>query len=373
VKSILVAPDSFKGTYRAQRIADAIVKGIQHFDETIPVVKMPIADGGEGTLACVKSAIGGTYVTVPSYDPWMRPIRSRYLMLTKDTALIELAQTAGLHLAGRHKDPSRTTTYGVGVQIRHAVLRGAKTIYLAIGGSATNDAGTGLLQALGIVFRDEQGIAFHPRGESLAQIAEIDESLRLNSLSSTRFVTLCDVENPLFGPLGAAAVFAPQKGADEPMVARLDEQLRIYADTLARLKQFSVDFPGAGAAGGTSVAAKAFLHSTIQSGIQTLLKMTRYEETLQHASLVITGEGRLDSQSYQGKVLSGLLTAANAANVGVVVLAGRIDASAYPLREGILEAWETTQPNEPLQEASKHTLERLEELAKMAVSRHYQR
>lgn len=371
MKSIVVAPNAFKGTYGALKIAQAIERGIKRFDANIPIVKIPLADGGDGTLACVKSAVGGSYVTVPSFDPWMNPIQSRYLAVSKETALIELAQTAGLVLAGKRKDPSLTTTYGVGVQIRHAVLRGAKTIYLAIGGSATNDAGTGLLQALGIVFRDKDGVAFHPRGATLSQITEIDETNLLPHLESCRFVTLCDVDNPLFGPRGAAAVYGPQKGADKAMVERLDEELRLYADTLLRLRGFDVDFPGAGAAGGTSVAAKAFLHSSIQSGIQTLLSMTRLEKALADAALLITGEGRLDSQSYQGKVLSGLLQAANKANVGTVVLAGAIDSSAYPLKDGLLDALQTSLPNEPYSEASKQTIGRLEELAKTAASRHY--
>lgn len=371
MKSILVAPDSFKGTYGAIRVANAIASGIKKFDPTIPVTVAPIADGGEGTLACVKKAVGGSYVHVPSFDPWMRPIDSKYLLLDKTTALIELAQTAGLTLAGRKKDPSLTTTFGVGVQIRHAVLRGAKSVLLAIGGSATNDGGCGMVEALGVVFRDKTGVSFHPRGATLSQIEEIDESGLLPQLRNIAFTVLCDVDNPLFGPEGAAFVYAPQKGADPAMVRLLDLQLVAYAQTLHRLKGFASDFKGAGAAGGTGVAAKAFLQATIRSGIRTLVDMYGFDDLLQNAALLFTGEGRLDHQSYRGKVLSGLLERARTAGVPLVVAAGTVDESALPLPEGILDAFAIRAEGESLNDAAKHTLERLEKIAETAASRHY--
>jgi glycerate kinase len=371
VRPIIVAPDSFKGTYGALAIANAIANGIRRVDPAIPIRIMPVADGGEGTLACVKKAVGGSYVHVPSFDPWMRPIESKYLLIDPSTALIELAQTAGLTLAGRKKDPSLTTTFGVGVQIRHAVLRGARTILLAIGGSATNDGGCGMVEALGVVFRNASGISFHPRGATLSQIAEIDEEGMLPQLQNVAFTVLCDVDNPLFGPQGAAHVYAHQKGADPAMVRLLDSELIAYAETLHRLKGFVADFPGAGAAGGTGVAAKAFLHAKIESGIRTLLTMYDVDSVLDDPALLFTGEGRLDHQSYRGKVLSGLLEKGKSKGVPVIVLAGTVDNSALPLPEGILEAYSIRSENESLSEVSKHTLERLEHLAETAVSRHY--
>jgi len=371
MKSILVAPDSFKGTYGALSVANALAKGIRRFDPAIPIAIVPIADGGEGTLACVRKAVGGSYVHVPSFDPWMRPIDSKYLLLDKTTALIELAQTAGLTLAGRKKDPSRTTTFGVGVQIRHAVLRGARSILLAIGGSATNDGGCGMVEALGVVFRDKEGVSFHPRGATLSHIDEIDESNTLPQLKDIAVTVLCDVDNPLFGPEGAAHVYAPQKGADKAMVRMLDEQLISYAQTLHRLKGFDAGFQGAGAAGGTGVAAKAFLHATVQSGIRTLLAKYGFDRVLQNAALVITGEGRLDHQSYRGKVLSGLLERTRSAGIPLVVAAGTVDESALPLPEGIPDAFAIRTEGESLNDAAKHTLKRLEDIAETAASRHY--
>lgn len=371
MKSILIAPDKFKGTYSAASVAEAMKRGVKHFDASIPLHLLPIADGGDGTIDALKRVSGGSIVKMASFDPWMRPLESKYLKLDANKALIELAQTAGLALVGKKKDPGSTTTFGVGVQIRHALHRGAKTIYLAIGGSATNDAGCGMLDALGVVFRNADGISFHPRGTNLGDIAEIDQTDVDPAVAKATFVTLCDVDNPLFGEHGAAYVYAPQKGATPEMVRHLDLQLHRYAEFLQ--KQYGLDssFAGAGAAGGTAVAAKLFLQSTIRSGIDTLLELAKFDALLTDCSLVLTGEGRLDEQSYQGKVLSGILRHANRSNVPVVALVGTIDASALPLPKGLLEAHSTRRQDESVAQAAPATLSRLEELAEMAARRHY--
>ena len=324
MKKCIVISDSFKGTLSSLeicRIAGETVPGI--FPDC-QVVALPVADGGEGTVACFVEAIGAEPVTVSVTGPYGEPIEAVYARKGA-LAVVEMASAAGLPMVGDRKDPSRTTTYGVGRIIRHAVESGCTEILLGLGGSCTNDGGCGCAAALGVDFYDEAGKVFVPRGGELAHIARIDMTAARELLRGVSITCICDVDNPLHGPTGAAYVFAPQKGADEAMVAELDRQLQALAAVVERETGISVaDMPGAGAAGGFGGGAVALLRAQLRPGIEVVLDTVGFDRHLQGADLVITGEGRVDSQSIRGKVISGVAKRTAPAGVPLVVIAGAI-------------------------------------------------
>ena len=323
LKKCIVLSDSFKGTLSSREIC-RIAK--QVFAELAPActcIALPVADGGEGTVDCFHACCGGRLVTVTVTGPFLTEKRQvRYALLGDGTAVIECASSAGLPLVQDRKDPLRTTTYGIGEQMAHAQANGAKRIILGLGGSATNDGGCGAAAALGVRFFDENNEEFLPTGGTLCRIRRMDAAgLGLH----IPITVMCDVENPLFGERGAAYVFAPQKGADEPTVKLLDEGLRNFGSVLA--ETFGKNFAamcGAGAAGGFGAGAAAFFGGSMQKGIDIVLQQIRFDELLQGCDLVITGEGRLDRQSLNGKVISGVAKHAKARNVPVVAIVGSV-------------------------------------------------
>ena len=324
MKKCIVISDSFKGTLSTLDIC-AIAREVvpAHFPDC-ELVTLPVADGGEGTVACFLEALQAQPVTVSISGPFGEPIQAVYAR-KNSLAVIEMASAAGLPLAGERRDPETATTYGVGQLIRHAVEQGCTDILLGLGGSATNDGGCGCAAALGTRFFDAAGNSFVPVGGTLADIAHIDVRERCRLLENVRVTVMCDVENPLFGPNGAAWVFGPQKGADDAMAARLDDGLR-HLDRVLRqdLGLHLADLPGAGAAGGMGAGSIAFLGGTLRSGIEAVLDAVDFDRRLDGADLVITGEGRIDAQSVQGKVISGIARRTAPRNIPLVAIVGGI-------------------------------------------------
>ncbi len=367
---IVVAPASFKGSYPASAVARMMEQAIHEADPAADVVSLPVSDGGEGFADCFLSRFGGVKVPVAVRDPRDRPIQSHYVRLPDDTAVVELALAAGLHLAGEHPDPSTATTHGVGTLVLHAAEHGAREIIVGLGGSATNDAGCGLAAALGVRFLDRDGASFVPVGATLGKIAAIDRSGIPDVLAKIPIRIACDVTNPLSGPTGAARVFAHQKGADDAMVEMLDGELKTYAAFLRRQFRFDAEFPGAGAAGGTTVALRLFLNAEIERGIDTVLDMLGFDHAVRGASFVFTGEGRLDRQSLGGKAVLGIAKRAHAHGIPCIAFAGRIeglDAADYP--PGLTRAVALFDPSVPLAEAIAATPKRLRETIAAVLAR----
>ena len=324
MKKCIVISDSFKGTLSTLDIC-AIAREVfpAHFPDC-ELVTLPVADGGEGTVACFLEALQAQPVTVSISGPFGEPIQAVYAR-KNSLAVIEMASAAGLPLAGERRDPETATTYGVGQLIRHAVEQGCTDILLGLGGSATNDGGCGCAAALGTCFFDAAGNSFVPVGGTLADIAHIDVRERCRLLENVRVTVMCDVENPLFGPNGAAWVFGPQKGADDAMAARLDDGLRhLDAAFQQDLGLHLADLPGAGAAGGMGAGSIAFLGGTLRSGIEAVLDAVDFDRRLDGTDLVITGEGRIDAQSVQGKVISGIARRTAPRNIPLVAIVGGI-------------------------------------------------
>jgi len=359
---IVVAPAPFKGSFGSVEIGDMMARAIRSARPGTDIVNLPVADGGEGFADCFLARYGGVKVAVEALDPRGNPFPSHYALLPDGTAIVELAAVAGLHLAGPAPDPSTATTHGVGTLLLAAAERGAREIIVGLGGSATNDAGCGLAAAIGVRFLDHDGLPFIPVGRTLDKIASIDSRSIPERLRTIPVRIACDVTNPLSGHRGAARVFARQKGADDDMILLLDENLRCYSDFLSRRFGFDAEFPGAGAAGGATVALRLFLNAEIERGIDTVLDMLGFNAALEGADFVFTGEGRLDSQSFGGKAVDGIARRAHAVNVPCVAFAGRIecipDPAAFP---GGLTAIALFDDAVPLAEAIAATPARLAE------------
>lgn len=324
MKKCIVFSDSFKGTLSSMEICGIARESISQFFPDCEIVALPVADGGEGTVECFVEAIGAERVTVCVTGPYGEKTSAAYAR-KGELAVVEMASAAGLPMVGNRKDPSRTTTYGVGQLIRHAAESGCREILLGLGGSCTNDGGCGCAAALGVRFFDEIGMEFIPRGAELDRITRIDMTGAAELLADVRVTCICDVDNPLYGHSGAAYVFAPQKGADREMVALLDGQLRALAAVVEReLGKDIARIPGGGAAGGFGGGAVAFLGAELRPGIEVVLDTVRFDEQLRGADLVITGEGRVDSQSVRGKVISGVAKRTAPAGVPLIVIAGGI-------------------------------------------------
>lgn len=327
MKKCVVVSDSFKGTLSSAGIGRIAAEVIPRIFPGCRVEAIPVADGGEGTVECFLGCTDSRAVSVPVQGPFRERVTARYARLG-DTAVIEMAAAAGLPLAADHPDPSRATTYGVGQLIGHAVENGCRRILLGLGGSATNDGGCGCAAALGAVFRNERGEKFCPVGGDLERIASVELSAVREKLTGVELEVMCDVTNPLYGEEGAAYVFAPQKGADREMTERLDHNLRCFGALLERELGWDVNtLKGAGAAGGMGAGCVALLGGRLRRGIEAVLDAVDFDTALDGADLVITGEGRLDSQSLQGKVLSGVTGRTRPRKIPVVAIVGEVDDS----------------------------------------------
>lgn len=328
MKKCVVISDSFKGTISSLEICRIARQSIPKFFPKCQVLTVPVADGGEGTVDCFVEAIEARPVKVTVAGPYGEAVQAVYARKGKQ-AVIEMASAAGLPMVSGRKNPGETTTYGVGQLISHAVKSGCSQILLGLGGSATNDGGCGCAAALGVKFYNRQGGEFVPTGVTLEQIERIDASEAQQLLDNVKITAMCDVDHPLYGPAGAAYIFAPQKGADRDMVIRLDEGLRKLDKAIQRSLNISVaERPGAGAAGGMGGGCVAFLGAELRSGIECVLDMVGFDAMLEGTDLVITGEGRIDSQSVHGKVISGIARRTKPRNIPLIALVGGIDEDA---------------------------------------------
>ncbi|EHB3460563.1 glycerate kinase [Salmonella enterica] len=322
---IVIAPDSFKESLSAMAVAEAIEKGFREIYPDADYVKVPMADGGEGTVQSMVEASGGRYVDQWVQGPLGQPVTARWGMLgDSDTAVIEMAAASGLHhVSPELRNPLNTTSYGTGELIVAALERGVKRIILGIGGSATNDGGAGMMQALGVILRDKQGRSLSPGGEALAALASIDLSGCHPLLRKVSITVACDVNNPLCGPQGASAIFGPQKGATAEMVNTLDAALENWGRHIYQATGREViNAPGAGAAGGMGAALLGLLNAELRAGVEIVVETLQLEQAVKDADLVITGEGRLDSQSICGKTPIGVARVAKRYHKPVIALAG---------------------------------------------------
>ncbi len=323
---IVIAADSFKESLTAPQACNAIQRGFSQIMPNAHYVSVPMADGGEGTAAALVSACGGEWVSVRVSDPLGRPVEAKYGVLPNGTAVMEMAEAAGLHLlTPAERNPMKTSTYGVGEMIADALQRGIRKIILGIGGSATNDGGAGMAQALGFRLLDKAGRDLPRGGAALRYLAAINVSGSLKALEDCEIVAACDVINPLCGDTGASAVFGKQKGATIQMIRELDTALTNFADVVAA--QNGNDFrddAGSGAAGGLGFGLRALLGAELRSGIEIVLEATDLSHHIQNADLVITGEGCMDGQTAFGKVPLGVLTVAKNYGVPVVGIAGSV-------------------------------------------------
>jgi glycerate kinase len=329
LKKVVIAPDSFKESLSALEVARAIECGFRQIFPDVQYVLLPMADGGEGTVDSMVAATGGEIVTVSVTGPLGKPVAAFYGLLGDgETAVIEMAAASGLHLAANsERNPRITTSYGTGELILAALERGVKSIILGIGGSATNDGGAGMMQALGAKLLDKNLQPLQPGGAALAQLAHLDLSQLDSRLQQVKITVACDVDNPLCGEKGASAVFGPQKGATPAMVQELDNALHHYGTLLEQATGRAVlNVAGAGAAGGMGAALIGFLAAQLRPGIEIVIETLQLEEALRDADLVITGEGRLDSQSIHGKTPIGVARVAKRHQLPVIGIAGSLAA-----------------------------------------------
>ncbi len=331
--NILLSPDSFKGTLTSSEVCDIIESALRNRISDCNVTKLPAADGGEGLCAVFANLNDGEWISAEVKDPFGLPMLARYYMLENGTAVIETASCAGLPLAGDRADPTVTTTVGVGMLIRDAVKRGTMRIVLGLGGSATNDCGAGMAFELGFRFFDKNNNSFVPVGGTLIDVEHIIPPEKPFEVPA---VAACDVTNPLFGVDGAAYVFAPQKGANAEQVELLDRGLRHMAEILEKDLDFnSKILPGAGAAGGLGAGAAVFLNAELRSGIDIVLDEADFDALAAKADIIITGEGRFDSQSINGKVISGVCKRAAEAGTPVYAVCGCASDDTDPAALGI--------------------------------------
>lgn len=325
---VVVAPDSFKGSLTAVEAAEAMAAGIYDADPSIETVMLPAADGGEGTMSSLVGATGGEIVSVVVQDPLGREVGAAYGVLgDRKTSVIEIAEASGLMLLHEEeRNPLVTSTYGTGELIVHALDAGLRNFIIGLGGSATNDGGVGMLQALGMRFLGGNGVELSRGGGSLGNLHAIDMHDFDKRISESTFLIACDVSNPFVGPTGASAVFGPQKGACPAMVNRLDENLTRLADVIEQLTGISLHGKkGAGAAGGAGGAFQAFFPGEMEQGIDVVLNAISFDKQITDADLIITGEGKTDSQTLSGKTPFGVAKMAYKEGKPIILISGAID------------------------------------------------
>ena len=359
---IILAPDSFKGSLSAEDFCTVLAPLLQARAPMAQIIRLPLADGGEGTLRCLMRVLGGTIRFFQTTGALGDPLRAPVGFLPDHTAVMESAGVVGLPGVRGRENPEISSTWGLGVLMRKAVENGAKKILLTLGGTATNDLGLGMLAAMGYRFLNAAGEAFIPTGATMGSIVHVIRTRDFLPFESISFSVMCDVKNPLLGAGGAAAVFAPQKGADPAMVARLERQAQQAVKLLGSEEAMA---EGAGAGGGLGYACLRFLNATMQSGIDTVLSLYRFDRLLEGCGLIITGEGCFDRQSAMGKVLGTVIRRAE--NIPVVVFAGKVkpfERSAFPNLKEVYEI-SAGQPPETAMRLAKENLRRAFDASKL--------
>lgn len=339
---VTIAIDSLKGSLSSLEAGRAIEEGIKHVYEDADVTVRPLADGGEGTVEALTIGMGGELEMITVTGPHGRPVSCQYgIIKATNTAIMEMATAAGITLvSGDERNPLKTTTYGVGEMILDAIKKGCRRFIVGIGGSATNDGGVGMLQALGYDFLDANGAAIPHCGSGLESLAKISADHVIPELAECTFKIACDVTNPLCGPLGASAIYGPQKGATPEIVKMMDQWLANYA-VLAKAVNPAADaeYPGTGAAGGLGFAFSTFTNAVLESGISIVLEETKLEDFVKDADLVITGEGRLDAQTVMGKAPIGVAAIAKKYGKKVLAFSGCVTEDAVLCNEHGIDAF----------------------------------
>jgi len=368
---IIIAPDSFKGSLSAIEAADAIARGIKRHLPEAEIVKVPMADGGEGTMDSLVAAVGGKRIQVTVTGPLGAPAEAMYgIIEPHSTAVIEMASASGIGLLTVEQlNPLLTTTFGTGQLIKHALDAGCRNFILAIGGSATNDGGAGMLQALGMQLNDIDGQAVGRGGAALAEIAALDDLNFDPRIAESHFLLACDVQNPFIGPSGATHVYGPQKGATPEIVEALDRYMTSWADVISVNTGIKVhELPGAGAAGGLGGAFLAFFPVVMKRGIDVVIEYSHLGNHLKDADLVITGEGQIDAQTASGKTPMGVAQEASKYNVPTIALAGSVGIGIeqlYPY--GIISVHSIINSPMTLQTAIEKAAELLEQSAEQVI------
>ena len=351
---VVIAIDSFKGSLTSLEAGNTVSEAIREVFPDADIVTLPLADGGEGTLEAIIASGDGRIISARVTGPLGEPLDAEYGITKDGVAVIEMSRAAGLTLVPEEKrNPLYTTTVGVGELIRHAITGGCRSFIIGIGGSATNDGGVGMLSALGYRFLDGEGNEISPTASGLQSLKQIDKSKVLPELSECHFSVACDVKNPLLGEFGCSRIFAPQKGADEAAISKMELWLENFADITANLfKKDKRLAEGAGAAGGLGFALISYLGAELKSGIELIIRASGIEEKMVGADFVITGEGRMDLQSAMGKAPVGIAAPAKRNGARVIAFCGALGAGAEDLYSlGIDAIFPITPPWMPLNEA----------------------
>ncbi len=335
MKKILVMPDSFKGSLSSIEVCDIMSNRIRAFYPSCEIKAVPIADGGEGSIDCFLNALAGKRINAICKDPLGENMVGEYALIHNDkTAIIEMANCAGLTLMKDEKKPLETGTYGVGQLILDAALKNVNKVIVALGGSSTTDGGAGAAAALGVKFYDKNGQEFIPVGGTLINIDRIDVSHMIQEVKNIEFVTMCDIDNPMYGKTGAAYIFGPQKGANQNDIELLDAGLEHFSKIIKRDIGIDVsEIPGSGAAGGMGAGMVAFLNSKLTMGIDVVLDIINFDELIKDTDMIFTGEGRLDEQSLRGKVVIGIAKRVKKHSIPVVAVVGQTTLSVDLINE----------------------------------------
>lgn len=358
MKKIIIIPDSFKGSASSLEVCDLIEKGVLKVFKDVKIKKIPVADGGEGTVEAVRFAAGGEIKTVKVHNPIGKIIEAKYAMIDLNRAVIEMAEASGITLLKENeRNPLIASTFGTGEIIKDALKNGAKEILIGIGGSATNDCGIGMAEALGYRFLDKHGKEMKICGGNMIDIAKIDDSKVDKKIFDCKIIVASDVSNPLYGKDGATAIYGKQKGVTEDMFDILDNGLKNAARIIKETMNIEVDnVPGAGAAGGLGAGLIAFCKAQIKSGIDAILDIVDFDEEIKDASLIITGEGAIDGQTKKGKVPMGIAKRAKKENIPVIAIVGDIREGAEAVYDfGIVSIMPALKRAMPLEEAIKNS------------------
>lgn len=369
---VIVAPDSYKGSLSAVEVAKAIKKGILQIFQDAEIIEVPIADGGEGTVEALVVATGGRIVRETVKGPLGDPVESFWGILGDNRiAVIEMAAASGLPLVPPEKrDPRNTSSYGTGELIKSALDNGFRKIIMGIGGSATNDGGAGMAQALGIRFLDSQKRELAPGGGDLSRLAEIDVNLLDPRLKESEIVVACDVDNPLYGPRGASAVYGPQKGATPKIVTELDNALRNFAEIAGKATgRYVADIPGAGAAGGMGAGLMLFTPAILRTGVEIVFEAVGLASLIRNADVVITGEGMTDYQTAFGKAPVGVGKLAKQFNKVAICISGSLGHGADDILEQGINAVVSIVPCPMTLDECMRSAEELVEKAAVRVAR----